>query len=90
MTHRRLSQLQRRILAWLLADAQRMGGQTSSSHQELVRTLSSAKGNISQSLRTLEERGWVVIGRSPGGKAEYVVLTAAGYQSARYIAGSYD
>ena len=90
MTHRRLSQLQRRILAWLLADAQRTGGQTSSSHQELVRTLPSAKGNISQSLRTLAERGWVVIGRSPGGKAEYVVLTTAGYQSARHIAGSYD
>ena len=90
MTHRRLSQLQRRILAWLLADAQRTGGQTSSSHQELVRTLPSAKGNISQSLRTLEARGWVVIGRSPGGKAEYAFLTAAGYQSARDISGSYD
>ena len=90
MTHRRLSQLQRRILAWLLADAQRTGGQTSSSHQELVRTLPSAKGNISQSLRTLEARGWVVIGRSPGGKAEYVILTAGGRQRAHQVAGSYD
>jgi DNA-binding MarR family transcriptional regulator len=90
MTGRRLSQLQRQILRWLLTDAQRTRGQTDSSHQELVRALPSAKGNISQSLRTLEARGWVVIGRSPGGKAEYVFLTAEGRQRARYLAGSYD
>jgi hypothetical protein len=36
MTGRRLSRLQRWLLAWLLADAQRTGGQTSRSHQELV------------------------------------------------------
>jgi len=90
MTAKRLSRLQRQILAWLLADAQRTGGQTSSSHQELVQALPSAKGNISQSLRTLEARGWVVIGRSPGGKAEYVVLSTEGLQRARHIVGSYD
>jgi len=90
MTGMRLSRLQRRILVWLLADEQRTGGRTSSSHQELVQALPSAKGNISQSLRTMEARGWVVIGRSPGGKAEYVILTAGGRQRAHQVAGSYD
>jgi DNA-binding MarR family transcriptional regulator len=90
MTTMRLSRLQKRILAWLAADAHRTRGRTSSSHQELVQSLPSAKGNISQSLRTLEARGWIVIGRSPGGKAEYVFLTAEGSQRASHMAGSYD
>ena len=40
------------------------------------------KGNLSHSLRTLEERGWIVIGRSPGGKAQHVTLTPEGAQRA--------
>ena len=47
MATRRLSQLQKRILRWLLADYQRTGGSSSSSHWELVRELRGDKGNIS-------------------------------------------
>jgi DNA-binding MarR family transcriptional regulator len=74
----RLSQLQKRILRWLAADAQRTQGVIASSHQELIRALQGETGNISHSLRTLEARGWIVIGRSSGGKADSVVLTPRG------------
>jgi DNA-binding MarR family transcriptional regulator len=74
----RVSRLQKRILHWLAIDEQRSRGLTSSSHQELVRALGGDKGNISHSLRTLEAGGWIVIGRSPGGKAEYLRLTPRG------------
>jgi DNA-binding MarR family transcriptional regulator len=36
------------------------------------------KGNLSHSLRTLEKRGWIALGRSPGGKAANVIITPAG------------
>ncbi len=36
------------------------------------------KGNLSHSLRTLEGRGWMVIGRSSGGKAASLRLTPEG------------
>ena len=78
MATRRLSQLQKRILRWVLADEQRTGGSTSSSHWELVRRLRGDKGNISHSLHTLEARGLIVIGRSPGGKAEYLFFSTEG------------
>ena len=81
----RLSRLQKRLLAWLHQDYQRTQGRTSSSHHELVRALSSDKGNISHSLGTLEARGWLSIGRSPGGKAEYVFLTAVGHHQAAQL-----
>jgi hypothetical protein len=48
----------------------------SSAHQELIGALPSAKGNISHSLRLLESQGFVVIGRTLGGKAESLYLTA--------------
>jgi DNA-binding MarR family transcriptional regulator len=78
MTTARLSQLQKRILGWLVRDHQRSKGVIASRHQELVRALQRDKGNISHSLRTLEIRGWIVIGRSSGGKAEDVLLTPGG------------
>jgi DNA-binding MarR family transcriptional regulator len=81
----RLSRLQKRLLRWLHHDHQRTRGQMSSSHQDLVRACSGDKGNISHSLRTLEARGLLVIGRSPGGKAEYVFLTGAGQHQAAQI-----
>ena len=40
------------------------------------------KGNISHSLHTLEARGWIVIGRAPGGKADYLDLTPEGLEKA--------
>jgi DNA-binding MarR family transcriptional regulator len=90
MTATRLSRLQRRMLRWLHADERRSRGVIASSHQELVQAMPSAKGNISHSLRLLEMRGLIRIGRSPGGQAEYVTLTTAGRQKAAQLAGSYD
>jgi DNA-binding MarR family transcriptional regulator len=87
MAGARLSRLQKRLLAWLHRDYQRTQGRTSSSHHELGGALLGDKSNISHSLRTLEARGLLLIGRSPGGKAEYVVLTEAGVHRAAQIAG---
>ena len=70
MAARRLLRRQKRILQWLVADHQRTRGMITSSYQDLVRALPGDKGNISHSLQTLEARGLIVIGRSPGGKAE--------------------
>ena len=90
MTTARLSQLQKRILRWLIRDHQRTKGVIASSHQELVRALQGDKGNSSHSLRTLEGRGVIVIGRSLGGKAEYLRLTPEGQKWASQFAGSCD
>ena len=90
MTAVRLSQLQKRILRWLAADHQRTQGRITSSHQELVRALQGDKGNISHSLRTLEVRSWIVLGRSSGGKAESLMLTLEGQKWASLFAGSCD
>jgi hypothetical protein len=40
---------------------------------------------MSRSLRTLEKRGWVVIYRTSGGKAESLYLTSEGLQRASEI-----
>ena len=85
MTVARLSQLQKRILRWLVADHQRTQGRITSSHQALVRALQGDKGNISHSLRTLEARGWIVLGRTPGGRSESLYLTPAGLEKASEI-----
>ena len=90
MTARRLSQLQKQLLTWLLRDEQRTHGVIASSHPALVGALPSAKGNISHSLRLLETRGWIVIGRTLGGKAESLYLTREGRQQAIKLAGSYE
>lgn len=86
----RLSKRQKRILGWLEAEEKRTARLFSSSHQKLVQALPNAKGNISHSLRLLEARGFVEIGRSPGGQAEHVRLTSEGCQKASELAGSYD
>ena len=90
MTARRLSHLQKQLLTWLLRDEQRTRGVIASSHPELVGALPAAKGNISHSLRLLETRGWIIIGRTPGGKAESLYLTREGRQQALKLAGSYE
>ena len=82
----RLSQLQKRLLGWLYRDYQRTQGRMSNSHHALVRAFSSDKSNISHSLRTIEAQGLLIIGRSPGGKAEYVFLTAVGHHQAIQLA----
>ena len=78
----RLSRLQPRILHWLAVDHPRTKGMLVSSHEDLIKALREDKSNISRSLRTLEVRGWIRIGRSPGGKAQHVTLTAEGAQRA--------
>ena len=72
----RLSHLQKRILVWLEQETIRMKGTVSPSHQELVNHLAGIdQSNISHSLRNLENKRLIAIGRSPGGKAEFVNLT---------------
>jgi DNA-binding PadR family transcriptional regulator len=76
----RLSRLQKRMLLWLAEDEKRSRGMISSAHQELIGALPSAKGTISHSLRLLESQGFVVMGRTLGGKAASLYLTATGHQ----------
>jgi len=90
MTATRLSRLQKQMLRWLHADERRSRGVIASRHQELVQAVPSAKGHMSHSLRLLDTRGLIRIGRSPGGRAEYVTLTTAGRQKTAQLAGSYD
>ena len=90
MAAQRLSRRQKRVLQWLAADHQRTRGMLTSSPQELVRAVPGDKGNSSPSLQTLEARGLIVIGRSPGGKAESLWLTPEGQKWASYLAGSCD
>ena len=90
MAAQRLSRRHKRLLQWLAADYQRTRGMIRSSHQDLVRALPGDKGNISHSLQTLEARGLMVIGRSPGGKAESLWLTPKGQQWASHLARSCD
>jgi hypothetical protein len=88
MAAQRLSRRQKQILHWLAADHQRTRGMITSSHQDLVRAVPGDKGHISHSLQTLEARGLMVIGRSPGGKAESLWLTPEGQKWAAQLAGS--
>jgi hypothetical protein len=85
MTTLRLSRLHQRILVWLASDHQRTKGFILSSHAELVQAVGGYKGNISRSLRTLEKRAWIVVGRSAGGKAQTLRLTSEGHQQALEI-----
>ena len=88
MAARRLSRRHNRILPWLSAAHQRTRGLLTSSQPDLGRALPGDKGNISHSLPTLEARGLLVIGRSPGGKAEALWLTPEGQQWASQLTGS--
>jgi DNA-binding MarR family transcriptional regulator len=86
MAPQRLSRLHKQLLRWFAADHYRSKGFISSSHEELGKALQRDKGTISRSLRTLETHGWIIVGRSAGGKAQYVRLTSAGHQKAAEIA----
>jgi DNA-binding MarR family transcriptional regulator len=81
MAPERLSRLQRRILAWLWAEAQRLRGTMTASHEDLVPALVALgvdKGHVSTSLKGLAAKGLVTITRTPGGRVEAVGLTRAG------------
>ena len=56
MAPRRLSRLQRNILAWLFGQHQLTQGGVVMGHYELVQALGHDKSNLSHSLRTLETR----------------------------------
>jgi hypothetical protein len=85
MAAQRVSRLQKQMLRWLLADHHRTRGVISSSHEALVQARGGAKGNISHSLRMLEARGWIVLGRTPGGRRESLYLTPTGLEKASEI-----
>jgi DNA-binding MarR family transcriptional regulator len=78
MATKRLSRLQRCILAWLWAEEQRLRGTVAADHQDLVQAMAHDKGNVSTLLKGLEAKGLVTIARTPGGRAEAVELTPAG------------
>lgn len=78
MVARRLSKLQRHILHLMWTQYERTQGGISTGHLDLVQTLGRDKSNISHSLRTLEERGLITIGRSAGGQATHLDLTPEG------------
>ena len=86
----RLSRRHKQIRQWFAADHQRTRGMILSSHQDLVRALRGAKGNLRHSLQTLEARGLIGLGRSPGGKAVALWLTPEGQTWAAKLAGSCD
>ena len=85
MARSRVSRLQKHILRLLMVEHYRTHGGTSMGHLELVKALEGDKSHISHSLRTLETRGWIVIGRTPGGRAEYLDLTPEGLEKASEI-----
>jgi DNA-binding MarR family transcriptional regulator len=85
MAAQRVSRLQTQMLRWLLADHDRTRGVIASSYEALVKALGGDKGTISHSLRTLEARGWIVLGRTPGGRPEALYLTPTGLEKASEI-----
>ncbi len=80
MSAQQLSNLQKRILELLMVEHRRTQGGTSLGHTELVKALDKDKSNIRHSLRTLEVRGWIIIGRTQGGQADYLYLTSKGVE----------
>ena len=85
MAAQRVSRLQKQMLRWLLADHDRTSGVIASSHEALVKVLGRDKGNISHSLRTLEARGEIVLGRTLGGRTASLFLTPTGPEKASAI-----
>lgn len=86
MAAQRLSKLQRQILSAMWSQYEHTQGGLSTGHLELVKQLGRDKSNVSHSLRTLETRGLMSIGRSPGGQALYLDLTAEGQKLASKLA----
>jgi len=72
----RLSRLQKRILGWIEAEVIRTKGSVSPGNQALILALSDEHHHsISRSIRNLEAKGLITVGRTPGGTAEYLNLT---------------
>lgn len=75
----RLSVLQRRILRWLYADQLRAPNAPGSAYRALLTHLPHAPGSIARSLRRLARHGLVTLLHAPGGRIQWVRLTAAGH-----------
>ena len=82
MTAHRLSRLQRRILAWLLAEECRTKGTMAADHRDLARALAREKAKLRHHLADLERKGLVTLTKTPGGQVEAIDLTPAGRQIA--------
>jgi DNA-binding MarR family transcriptional regulator len=85
MATQRVSRLQKHMLRLFLVEHHRTYGGTAMEHRDLVKALAGEKSNISHSLRTLETRGWIVLSRTRGGRAESLDLTPAGLEKASEI-----
>jgi DNA-binding MarR family transcriptional regulator len=88
MARERPSWLQRRLLAWLVAEEQRLKGTMAAEHRALVRAMQALgynKGNVSTSLKGLERKGMIRVQRTPGGQAEAVDLMPAGRTLAEVV-----
>ena len=85
MTTQRVSRLQKRMLRLLLAEHHHPHGGMARGYRELVKALAGDQSHSSHSLRTLETRGWIVIGRTRGGRAGALTLTPAGLKKASGI-----
>ena len=85
MATSRVSRLHKHILRVLLAEHHRTRGRTAMEHLEFVKALGGDESNSSRSLRILEARGWLVMDRTAGGRAESLHLTLAGLAKASEI-----
>lgn len=86
MATRRLSKLQRHILHRMWSQHELTQGGISTDHLELVKALGRDKSNVSHSLRPLEARGLITIGRSTGRQASHLDLTPEGREWASKLA----
>lgn len=92
MAAQRLSQLQKHILLWLAVETRRTRGTLSPSYTELAQepeACGTFKSNASRSVKNLEAKGLVFVGRTAGGQAEYLNLTSEGQQYTVHLARSY-
>lgn len=78
MAAKRLSGLQRRMLAWVYEAEARSGWHTSPGYFELRQALGGNKGNMSVSVRNLEAKGLITVYRTRGGQASSLWLTQEG------------
>ena len=78
MAAKRLSGLQRRMLAWIYEAEARSGWHISPSYFDLRRALGGNKGNMSVSVRNLEAKGLIKVYRTSGGQSSSVWLTKEG------------
>ena len=91
MPTRRLVWLDVWILWWLHADAKRSKGLLAARYQKLLGGFArQEQQRIRDSLAYLETKGLIVVGRTPGGKPAYLLLTTAGSQCVPQIPGRFD